>query len=61
MYLGQVLFYALDRLFLEFGHAISDAAIIVMGGSSIVDADVRLWTPPHVSLFCHINFLALLF
>jgi hypothetical protein len=41
MYLGQVLFYCLDRLFLQYGHSISNGAIVVMPASSVVDAEVR--------------------
>ena len=42
MYLGQVIFYALDRLFLQWHHEISDACIVIMPASSVVDAEVRL-------------------
>ena len=49
MYLGQVLFYTLDRLFLQYGHAISNAAIVCMPASSVVDPEVRpptgRWVP----------------
>lgn len=40
MYLGQVLFYTLDRLFLQYSHAISNAAIVCMPASSVVDQEV---------------------
>lgn len=55
MQLGQVLFYCLDRLFLQAGHAISHAAVTVMPASSLVDPEAR--PPPHS---CSLNFRLLL-
>lgn len=46
MYLGQVIFYSLDRLFLQYGHAVSDAAVVVMPASSVVDGEVRAPASP---------------
>lgn len=40
---GQVLFYTLDRLFLQYGHSISQAAVTVMEASSVVDPEVSHW------------------
>ena len=41
MQLGQTLFYCLDRLFLQYGHAVSNACVVAMPASSIVDPEVR--------------------
>jgi hypothetical protein len=50
MYLGQVIFYSLDRLFLQYGHAISNACIVIMPASSIVDSEVIPSTPASLLL-----------
>lgn len=56
MYLGQVIFYSLDRLFLQYGHAVSNACIVIMPASSIVDSEVRRSAPAVHRACCHFAF-----